>query len=507
MKPRPSLLALAVTTALLPAAATAADAGSSWRMKASPTVQRALQDDGLADVLLVLDGEPALRLVDASRPKSERGAAVVRMLRETAAAERAALLGDLAARGIGARELWVANAVAARLTVAELADIAARPEVARVESDRPFRVALPKPEPPDGARPKAVEGNVIRVRAPEAWALGFRGQGVVVGAQDTGYQWDHPAVRARYRGWNGTTATHDRNWFDGVRAEINAATNPCGVAISAPCDDNNHGTHTLGTVLGDDGGANQIGVAPQAQWIGCRNMDTTVGRPSSYLACFQFFLAPTDVQGNNPDPALAPDIITNSWGCPGIEECIPSTFDTALAAVRAAGILNVVAAGNGSPTCGSIADPPGISADVFTIGATNNADALASFSLIGPITVDGSNRLKPDVVAPGVSVFSALRNNGYGPMSGTSMATPAVAGVAALVMSANPSLRGDPAAVEAILKDTAMRLNPAAANCGTFIATDIPNHRFGWGRVDALAAVQRALELAPMFGDGFEAGP
>jgi subtilisin family serine protease len=504
VKARPLALAVAISAALLPAVAAAAESG--WRAKASPAVQRALQDDGLADVLLVLHGEPALRLVDASRPKAERGAAVVRMLRETAAAERSALLADLAAKGIEARELWVANAVVARLDAEQLAEVAARPEVARIESDRAFRVKLPDSEPA-AAQPKAVEANVTRVRAPEAWALGYRGQGVVVGAQDTGYQWDHPAVRARYRGWNGATATHDRNWFDGVRAEINAAANPCGVAITSPCDDNSHGTHTLGTVLGDDGAANQIGMAPQAQWIGCRNMDSGDGRPSSYLACFQFFLAPTDVQGNDPDPALAPDIITNSWGCPGSEECVVGTFDTVLAAVRAAGILNVVAAGNGSPSCGSIADPPGTSADVFTIGATNNADALASFSLIGPITVDGSNRLKPDVVAPGVAVRSAVLNSGYGSKSGTSMATPAVAGVAALVMSANPALRGDPDAVEAILKDTAVRLNPAGTNCGAFLATDIPNHRFGWGRVDALAAVQQATAGGPMFGDGFEPGP
>jgi subtilisin family serine protease len=344
------------------------------------------------------------------------------------------------------------------------------------------------------------------VRAPEAWALGYRGQGVVVGAQDTGYQWDHPAVRARYRGWDGASAQHGYHWYDAVRSEINAGVNPCGVASNVPCDDNSHGTHTLGTVLGDDGGANQIGVAPEAQWIGCRNMDSGDGRPSTYLGCFQFFLAPTDLDGQNPDPARAPDIITNSWGCPASEQCTLDSFDTALAAVRAAGIVNVVAAGNGSATCGSINTPPATSPDVFTIGSTTNADVKSSFSLIGPVTIDGSNRLKPDLMAPGSGVRSAIPGGGYGSKSGTSMATPNVAGVAALVISANPALRGDVDAIEQILRETALPLNPAGPDCGGYSATAYPNHVYGHGRVDALAAVQRAAAEAALFRSGFEPG-
>ncbi len=503
---RPSVrhgLAAALAVALSPPLA-----GADWRAKVAPDVLEAAAGGAAVDVLLVARGKPALYLIDARLPKTARGAAVVAHLRATGAVERAGMLDALAARGVSARELWIANAISARLDVALLAEVATRPDVLRIESDRAFRAGLPRTEAFQPAAPKAVEPNIVRVRAPEAWALGVRGQGVVVGAQDTGYRWDHLAVRAGYRGWNGSSASHDYHWFDGVRSEINAGVNPCGVAISVPCDDDNHGTHTLGTVLGDDGGANQVGVAPGARWIGCRNMDSGDGRPSTYLACFQFFLAPTTVDGANPDSSRAPDIITNSWGCPASEQCTLESFDAALAAVRAAGIVNVVAAGNGSSgTCSGIAVPPATSPDVFTVGSTTNSDVLSFFSLIGPVTVDGSNRLKPDLVAPGSSVRSALANGGYGSMSGTSMATPNVAGVAALVISANSALRGDVDAVERILRETALPMSPPGLDCGVFPATAYPNHIHGWGRVDALAAVQRALAEASMFRDGFEAAP
>lgn len=148
-------------------------------------------------------------------------------------------------------------------------------------------------------------------------------------------------------------------------------------------------------------------------------------------------------------------------------------------------------------------DPPAIYADAFTIGATDNSDVIAGFSSRGPVTVDGSNRLKPDVVAPGVSVRSALPGSAYGSKSGTSMATPNAVGVAALVMSANPALRGQPEQVEAILRDTAVPLT-SSTTCGGMPGSQIPNPIYGHGRLDALAAVQRALQTASVFADGFE---
>jgi serine protease AprX len=498
-RPATRLLATAIALAL-PSIAVGAD----WRAKASPAVLQAAAAGAPVDVLIVLRGQPALQFIDPSLPKSQRGSAVMAHLQAVGGEARAALGVELADRGIPYQSLWIANAVAARLDVDTLAAIAQRPDVARVESDRASRADLPRSELAQSKRAKFIEPNIDRVRAPQAWDLGFRGQGVVIGAQDTGYQWDHPALRNRYRGWSNGTVQHAYNWFDGVRSEINPGINPCGVAISAPCDDDSHGTHTLGTALGDDGKFNQIGVAPSARWIGCRNMDSGDGRPSTYLACFQFFLAPTDGNGANPRPDLAPDIITNSWGCPASEQCTLDSFDTALAAIRAAGILNVVAAGNGSASCGSINTPPAISPNVFTIGSTDINDVKSGFSLIGPVTVDGSNRLKPDLMAPGRGVRSAVPGNDYAIKSGTSMATPNVAGVAALVISAKPALRGDPAAIEAILRESALPLTLPSPDCGSFAASAYPNHLYGYGRVDALTAVQRAMAETPLFRSGFE---
>ncbi len=457
------------------------------------------------DVLIRLDGRPPLELIDPARSKYARGAAVSEMLKAVHTEARAPVVAWLAARGVTWRSLWIANALTARIDPALLEELAALPSVVAVHSDRPFQQAVPKAVATAWV-PKVVEPNVARINAPQAWAAGFRGQGVVVGVQDTGYRWDHPALRERYRGWSGGSATHAYHWHDAIHAPLGDGPNPCGFSSPVPCDDHGHGTHTLGTVLGDDGLGNQIGVAPEARWIACRNMDRGVGRPSTYLECFQFFLAPTDASGQNPDPALAPDIISNSWGCPvgpppNGEDCVLESFDGALAALRAAGILVVVAAGNGSPSCGSIATPPAISAQAFTVGATNNNDLIASFSLIGPVTVDGSNRIKPDVVAPGVGVRSSARNGGYVSMSGTSMATPAVAGAAALVLSAAPALRGHPAEIERILRETAVPLT-GGSSCGAFSGSTWPNIRFGHGRIDAFAAVRAATTR--VFADGFE---
>ena len=151
---------------------------------------------------------------------------------------------------------------------------------------------------------------------PAVWAEGFFGQGIVVGGADTGIRWTHNALKPHYRGWNGITADHNFNWHD----SIHSGGGICGPDSPAPCDDSGHGTHTIGTAVGDDGAGNQIGMAPQAKFIGCRNMNVGVGSPATYTECFEWFLAPYPVGGNpsQGDPDKAPDITTNSWTCPSI---------------------------------------------------------------------------------------------------------------------------------------------------------------------------------------------
>lgn len=475
--------------------------------KVSPFVREAAMSGQPVEVLIRVAGDADLAKAPPGGAFSDKTRAAYRRLRAAADATQGPLLAELREAGIAHRAFWVTNVVWAKLPADALDRIAALPDVAGIDANPRIVLQPPVTEGPvSPRRPKAVEWGVARVRAPEAWALGFRGQGVVVAAQDTGYQWDHPALRASYRGWNGVAASHDYHWHDAIHALVGGGSNPCGLDSSVPCDDNGHGTHTLGTMVGDDGGTNQVGVAPAARWIACRNMERGNGTPATYIECFQFFLAPTDATGANPDPARAPHIINNSWSCTPSEGCSPATLQAVVDNVRAAGILVVVSAGNSGPSCATVVDPPAIYAGSFSVGATTSSDAIADFSSRGPVTIDGSNRLKPDIAAPGAGIRSSVPGGGYGSLSGTSMAGPHVAAVAALVMSANPDLRGQPAAVEAILRETAI---PATSTqtCGAFSGALVPNAVFGHGRIDALAAVQRALADTLLFRDGFEPAP
>ena len=228
-----------------------------------------------------------------------------------------------------------------------------------------------------------------------------------------------------------------------------------------PCDDHDHGTHTTGTTSGDDGAGNQIGVAPGAKWIGCRNMDQGNGTPATYTECFQWFIAPTDLHGQEPQPdAKRPHVMNNSWGCPPSEGCAADTLRTIVENTEAAGIFVVASAGNAGSACSTVQDPPAIYAASFSVGAINSANALASFSSRGPVTVDGSGRMKPNISAPGVSNRSSVKasDTAYANFSGTSMAGPHVVGVVALLWSARPDLVRNITATKQLLTSTA---NPA----------------------------------------------
>jgi len=230
-----------------------------------------------------------------------------------------------------------------------------------------------------------------------------------------------------------------------------------------------------------------------------RNMDQGVGTPATYIESFEFFLAPYPVGGTpqQGDPNLAPDVTVNSWACPPSEGCSYNSLLLAVQAQRAAGILTVAAAGNsGSSGCSSVDDPPALYDEVYTVGAYSASSGnLAGFSSRGPVAVDGSFRLKPDIAAPGVGIRSAIRNSGYqGGWSGTSMATPHVAGAVALLWSAHPALKDDLDLTEQVLNDTAV---PISSNSCT--SAGVPNNLWGHGKLDVLAAVQavRGLGLSP----------
>ncbi|GAB4479636.1 MAG: hypothetical protein Kow0088_20750 [Anaerolineales bacterium] len=271
----------------------------------------------------------------------------------------------------------------------------------------------------------------------------------------------------------------------------------CPYNSPEPCDDSDHGTHTMGTMVGLDG-SNRIGMAPKAKWIGCRNMDHGWGSPATYAECFQWFIAPTKIDGSDPNPAMAPDVINNSWSCPPKEGCTdPNVLKRVVEAVRAAGILTVQSAGNNGSECSTVSDPAAIYDASLTVGATDASDTIASFSSRGPVTVDGSNRLKPDIVAPGIDVRSSLPASLYGSKSGTSMAAPHVAGLAALILSARPYLKGQVDVLENLILSTALPLT-TSQSCGGVPGSQIPNPTYGWGRIDAWEAIQKVLTF-PLF--------
>ncbi|MCB1053471.1 MAG: S8 family serine peptidase, partial [Acidobacteria bacterium] len=357
-------------------------------------------------------------------------------------------------------------------------NLAQRTDVARLERNPAVQHTFPRYESP--AQKRAIEWNLIKIAAPDVWNAGFTGQDVVVGGQDTGYDWDHPAIKNQYLGWNGASVDHNYHWHDA----IHSSAGPCPGNSLEPCDDHGHGTHTMGTAVGSDGGANQIGVAPGARWIGCRNMDQGNGTPATYSECFQWFIAPTDMNDLNPDPNRAPDVLINSWGCPTSEGCSFNSLKTVVDNVRAAGIVVVVSAGNSGSSCSTINDPPAIYASSFTVASTTNTDGISSFSSRGPVTVDGSNRLKPDIAAPGSSIRSSVAGGSYTTFSGTSMAGPHVSGLVALLLSAEPNLKGNVDAIEERIRMAALPLTSNQV-CSGFSGMDHPNIVFGYGRIQA----------------------
>ena len=454
-------------------------------------------DSGRLDVIVLLREQADLSAAAHLETKEQKGRFVWDTLVRTAQRTQGPLLEWLASRGSYAQRFYIVNAVRVVADVATLDAVAQRADVWKIERNPRIYGLMNTVRGGSYEAPFAIEPGVNAVNAPAVWALGYNGAGIVIAGQDTGYQWDHPALKEHYRGWDASTSTanHDYNWHDA----IHSGGGGCGANATAPCDDNAHGTHTMGTACGDDGAGNQVGVAPGAKFICARNMDQGNGTPATYIECFEFFLAPypvggTPLQGN---PALAPHVTTNSWACPPSEGCAATSLLLACQAQRAAGIVTVGAAGNSGSGCSTCADPLGIYDEVWTIGAYNlGTSAIAGFSSRGPVTVDGSNRMKPDVCAPGTGVRSCVPGNGYaGGWSGTSMATPHAAGTVALLLDAHPALIGQVDMIEAVLNNTAAHINSAScSSSGTW-----PNNVYGHGFVNVLDAVNavRAVAATP----------
>lgn len=472
----------------------------------SPALEKELSTKGQTEFLVLLKAQADVSSAHQLPAKLERGRYVYEQTRQLAEATQAGIRALLEKRGADYRSFYVANALWVEGGLALARELAALPEVAQLQRNPRFQLdVLPAKESSLSTRSDGVEWGVAKIGADQVWAMGYTGQNVVIGGQDTGYDWDHPAIINTYRGWDGSTADHNYNWHDAIHqidslngAPYEAEANPCGLDSPIPCDDNNHGTHTMGTMAGaesDEG--KQIGVAPDAQWIGCRNMERGWGSPASYIECFEWFLAPTNISGEAPDPSQAPHVINNSWACPAIEGCTPENFELMREVVdnlKAAGIVVVVSAGNSGADCHSIRTPAAIFKNSFTVGATQQSDTIANFSSRGTVTIDGSGRLKPNIAAPGVGIRSSIKDGGFAAFSGTSMAGPHVAGAVALLISANPDLAGQVELIEDIIERNAKPMR-SAQTCGSRPGALIPNPVYGYGRIDIAAAVEEALGL------------
>ncbi|GAB7036483.1 MULTISPECIES: S8 family serine peptidase [Catenuloplanes] len=483
---RPHLLRAAAATAVAAASLLVSVVGAQPAQAAAkedkipPALAQQFAAKAEADYWIRFTAKADLGKAAATKDWNARGTAVAAELKKTANAAQEKVRAELTSAGVSFQSFWATNAIkvtGGSTTTAQ--KIAALPEVQGLYPSVAYEIPETK-EGDDEKTVNALEWGIASINADDVWSqYGVTGENVVIANIDTGVQFDHPALVGKYRGNNGDgTFDHNYNFFD--------AANAC--AGDAPCDTDGHGTHTMGTMAGADGG-NQVGVAPGVKWIaanGCCPSDAAL------ITSGQWMLEPTDSAGQNPDASKRPNIINNSWGTrlPSNEPFMEDITN----AWTASGIFGVWSNGNiglsGCNTSGS----PGSLVSNYSAGAYDVNNAIANFSSRGA----GQNgEVKPNISAPGVNVRSSVPGNGYESISGTSMAAPHLAGAIALLWSAAPALVGDIAGTRALLDGSAIDVNNTS--CGG-TATD--NNVWGEGRLDALAL----LNSAPIGDTGTLAG-
>lgn len=424
----------------------------------------------------------ATQKLTASKSKYMKRSAVLSSLRSTAIETQSHVADFLQkqekdGKAKDVQSFYIVNAIAVTATKDVMEQIAVFPEVEKILPNETRQLHKPVKEAEKSLKTQAdtssIEWNIDRVGAPAVWEMGIDGSGTVVASIDTGVQWNHPALKEKYRGYNPAqpdSPTHEYSWFDATAGQ------------SVPYDDQGHGTHVTGTMVGSEpNGANQIGVAPGAKWIAVKAFTANGGTDVDLLEAGEWILAPKDANGN-PHPEKAPDVVNNSWGGgPGLDEW----YRPMVQAWRAAEIFPEFSAGNttifnpGGP--GSVATPANYP-ESFATGATDINNGLASFSLQGPSPYQ---EVKPDVSAPGVNIRSSVPGSSYeGGWNGTSMAGPHVSAVAALLRQVDSSLTVEE--MEEILLTTSTPLTN-----GTYPET--PNNGFGYGLVNAFDAVSSVL--------------
>ena len=439
-----------------------------------------------ADLTPFVAQAPRVRAMAAMERRSHREM-LVRTLRNKAETSQMGIGRRLRDRGVEhVRSLWLINGLAFRATPELISELSALPEVESIRYDE--IIQLPRITPAADSDLNTVEDNIDLINAPALWALGYTGQGVTVAIVDSGVDVQHPELGPRWRGGS-------NSWFNAVAENcgtvgVTCATS-CDTNTTEPCDfidaqNFAHGTGVAGVLVGGSAGGTAIGVAPGAQWIAAKIFDSNDGAPLSIIhQAFAWLLDPDGVPATDD----APDVVNGSWGYdPG--NC-SEEFGTALQAFKAAGIAVAFAAGNAGPAADT-GTSPGNYPESFAVGSVGNSfftqtTAISDFSSRGPSPCDGS--IFPEVVAPGFVRTTDFSFGGlplYTSIHGTSFATPHVAGVMALLLSAFP---GTPVA------DLEGTLQQSATDLGTIG----PDNDYGYGLVNALAAYQN-LTGVPILG-------
>ncbi len=430
--------------------------------------QGATQPAAHVRFIVTLAGRASLANLPPAGPAARR-AEIVRRLQATAVASQLPLLpllDQLQSNGHVSRvqPFWISNAIGVSGDAAAMQALAEHPGVTAVRAEALFYLSQPdlaslyeiiaQPLLLDAQQtPLASQTwGITRVRAPYAWhGLGIDGSGVTIAIMDSGVDWLHPDLHTSYRGNLGSAIyQHTGNWFN--------ALDPTSVE---PADTLGHGTHVAGTAVGQNG----LGVAPGARWIGVAiaNPDGTIFE-SAIHAGFEWLLAP------DGDPNLAPQVVNCSWGN---NNGAWRALEEDILALQSAGIVPVFAAGNAGPFGGTVGAPASY-ANSLAVGASDELDEVAWFSARGPSPL--TDLPKPHVVAPGARILSTFPGGRYAYASGTSMATPHVAGAVALLLAADPGLTE--AEIWQRLAETAVPLSPTP-----------PDNHSGWGRLDAYAAL------------------
>ncbi|MEU1436718.1 S8 family serine peptidase [Streptomyces sp. NPDC005786] len=478
--------ALTSATLLTGLPAAAADTGPVPSASASAKIDSALRgavDHGReVSFFVVMKNQADLAPARRERTHAAKAGSAFDALRTEARSSQKSLTAFLDKERVGHQNYWIANAVQVTGGQALVDQLAKRSDVARIVKEQSYELdeTESKVSPAPSVSGASVAGDdtpewgVKDIEADQVWSqYESRGEGIVIASVDSGVQYNHPDLVANYRGNNGNGAfSHDYNFYD-----------PTGNCPSdgTPCDNNGHGTHTMGTMVGKGG----IGVAPNAKWIAAKGCESSKCSDEYLLKAGQWILAPTDHTGQNPRPELAPNIVNNSWG--GGDTTF---YQDIVEAWNSAGIFEAFAAGNDGDgaTC-STAHAPGSQAPAYGVGAYDVNGKIAKFSGFGPSLVD--NSMKPNISAPGVDVRSTWPGSSYSVLSGTSMATPHVAGAVALLWSAAPSLIGKIDETRALLDGGASDVDDT--HCG---GTAAMNNVWGEGKLDILSSIDKAPHIA-----------